>query len=215
MNEDHFDNDKLRKGVEYSLLKDVLKDLEAVDEAMDQVEDKKKPKSILLTRQFRVAAVLIPLIIISGLWLFKVLNTPDPHTVPFFEPFENDFVVKTRSVETLEDLERKAFRAYDDGDYVRAEGLFKDLLDSHYKNKSLLKLFLANCQLGLGKTEGASIILEELLTDTNAFRHEVQWYLAISLLDLGDSTRTRSLLLQVASENDSFSEKATTLLDLF
>lgn len=215
MSKDNFDDKKLEKGIEYSLLQDVLTDLKRVDESMDQSINSKTKDISFWASPLKLAAVLVPLVIISGLVIFQILNRPANKDVPYFEPFENDFVVKTRSREIVKSLEARAFEAYDAGNFDSAEELFIDLLGADYKNKSLVQLFLANSLLAQGKSEEAIDVLDELLLDPGVFRHEAQWYLAISVLDQGDSLKTRQLLQSVAIENDSFSDEAKSLLRLF
>lgn len=215
MSKDHFDDEKLQKGIEYSLLQEALEDLQSVDKSMDEPLAGESKSNRFWSNPLKLAAVLVPLIIISSLGLFQTLNKPEFHAVPYFEPFDNDFVVKTRSIETVRNLEYKAFGAYDKGEYDLAEGLFEKLIKSGYENKSLAQLFLANSLLAQGRSKEASALLDQLLLDPNAFIHETQWYLAIAVLDQGDSLKTQRLLQTVAQENDLFSEIAQTLLDSF
>lgn len=104
-----------------------------------------------------------------------------------------------------------ALTAYHQGDWPTAAAYFTALQrDSAQADTALF--YLAMTELGRERYSTARTHLENYLDRYTTYAEDARWYLALTLLRLGQSDATRQRLVEIAAEDVVRQQKAETLL---
>jgi tetratricopeptide (TPR) repeat protein len=160
-----------------------------------------------------LAAAVVSLLIVSAVFLLKPV-TPDAIALyeTYYQPYPNVFDPTVRGeIDTLT-VSRKAFMAYNEGDYHTAAGYFKELLNSDDPmEKDNARLYLGNCYLSIGSVAAA----KETLLQISAQSHvadQAKWYLALAYLKSNDMEQAEKALRGLTDHPNSYQEKANKIL---
>jgi len=162
---------------------------------------------------YLVAACVVGLLIISAIFLFR--STP-PDTLALFDsnfhPYPN-LIYPTLRGETRDgSISKKAFAAYDEGDYQKAaEYLSKWPRGTTEINNDLVLLYLGNCYLAVNDLAAAKETLEQIGEGSDV-ADQGNWYLALAYLKSGEPERAESELDKLVDHPNSYSDKARKLI---
>lgn len=150
-------------------------------------------------RWLRYAAA-ISILAVLGLYLIFI---QEPVYDKYFTPYPNIATLRSSPGEM-----DAALQAYSEGKYTEAARSLEVL-----GNKSdTADFYLASARLFSGESETAEADFKRLLTQTETFREQVQWYLVKSLLDQGKKQEAREQLQVILSDpGHSFYLRAVTL----
>jgi hypothetical protein len=97
---------------------------------------------------------------------------------------------------------------------------FKDALKdyrtilSHYSNDVNAHFYMALCYFNINKQNKAIEHFDRVLNhDFNTFHEEAKWYKAISLHELGKTSKCITILNEIATENGFYAKKASSMLN--
>jgi len=187
------------------------------DRELDDPVNRKIP----VYKYFRLAAVVLLLISVGVFLIFYNTSTNEKLFSRYFDPYENDLVMSSRSdqmPDVLADLKPEqvekiitGMKNYDRGKFEKAS----QYLDQDFiKEKDEIRFYLALSQLADGQDTQAINNLERLVKIPQfRYNKEVSWYLALALLKTEKEDESRTLLVQISKSNSPFSRKAKALLD--
>lgn len=174
--------------------------------------------SISSTHFFKV--IFIPnMNIISVLLLafFAIsCQTPAPTNDQLFDTYFTPFINAIEPVngdEISEDNTTKAFVAYENKDYAKAEGLFFTIYRK--EKKSFALFYAAMSQMAQGKMQEARTMLKIYLNYPNdSFTTQAHWYMALTYLKEGKRDDAIRKLNKIVADNADFKVKAKELTAL-
>lgn len=208
----------LRHGLEYTDLSDLEAELKSLDHELNvRLDSQSKIRTFDRQVYLRWAAVLIPALIIAGVFFWQLQNRSNDLSDFLnanFEPYENKAISVTRGGSNeLTDVQ-KVFLDYDKNDLRAAESGFRKLLDASPDNGQY-QFYFGVTLLGQGKSDEARDVFQKYVDNNQSLANEAKWYLALACLDLGDLEDGLGLLEELSAGNAPFSEKARDLLQLF
>ncbi|OWW26948.1 hypothetical protein B4Q04_04535 [Zobellia sp. OII3] len=202
---------KFQRELQESLKKEERKAVKQMFAAMSASEPKQEAKVISL-RPWLVAASIIFLVGI-GSW-FVFFNTHNYSTDELynanFVAYENVVHPIERSAE-LEDLQTRAFTAYENEDYAEALSLFKTLQEKN--NDGYIQFYEAITLMQLQKHKEAVPLLENYIEADGELKDRAIWYLALSDLKLGRIDESKIQLQKLVSKNGFKAAAAKRLLE--
>jgi tetratricopeptide (TPR) repeat protein len=162
---------------------------------------------------YLVAACVVGLLIISSIFLFR--STP-PDTLALFDsnfrPYPNVLYPTLRGETSDGSISKKAFTAYDEGDYQKAaEYLSEWQQGSTEINNDLVLLYLGNCYLAVNDLAAAKKTLEQIGEGSDV-ADQRNWYLALAYLKSGESERAENELEKLMNHPNNYSDKAKKLI---
>ena len=150
------------------------------------------------------AAASIVILVGLGSW-FYFFNSPKINTqelyAAYYKPYEN-IVHPLERGKQLEDLESRAFLAYELEDYQLAFELFKEL--GQQKNDSYIAFYNAIVLMQLGNFDEAISLFNGYIQNDSLLNDRAHWYLALCYLKLNDLEKAKKeldLLIQLKSFN--------------
>ena len=167
-------------------------------------------------RPFKPWLVAASIIILLGTsWQFFV-NSSSPSSdqlyTSYFEPYRNIVQPIVRG-ENKDDIQSKAFEAYETENHESAINYFNEILEetpdqtiSFYKANSLLKLNRAN---------EAIKILETNIKNSDSLQDRNLWYLALAYLKDNNINASKKTLKSLLSQSDFKSKEAKALIKSF
>jgi len=172
------------------------------------------PVRTLPRRKFQNWAIAASVALLVGLgWFgynnFLVTDYEDLYN-DNFQLYPNTVYAITRG-DTVESLERKAFAAYEYGDFEAALADFNKIADTD--KQPYLDFYKAQSYLHLGNLVEAKDLFEKTISEDTQFAAESHWYLALAYLKEKDKANAALHLKQLISEYDYNTEKASELLD--
>lgn len=211
---------RLRKGIEYSSLKQMAQTLEQLEASLSKEE--KTTISMATTSWWsgaglKIAASILLLVSASAVIYYFLRNDhPTDPRVAFEDHFKpsasSDFFPVTRGSEAPADLVDSAFRQYDAGNFKEALILFHQIPAS--QQDDVLQFYIANAALANGDTKQALPILKALSQNKESVIHfSAVWYLALCYLkdnNLGDA---RVTLNELKTVNNSYQQESSELLN--
>lgn len=162
---------------------------------------------------YLVAACIVGLLLVSTILLFRPTA---PNTLALFEsnfrPYPNVLDPTFRGEPSEGSISRKAFNAYDAGDYQNAAEYLNELLRSTNEiNKDFVLLYLGNCYLSVNDLAAAKKTFEQI-GDGSAVADQRNWYLALAYLKSGDAGRAETELSKLVDHPNTYSDKARKIL---
>jgi len=190
----------------------VLNDREKVKKEM-QDWDTPKSKPHIRKNNFapwKIAASLILLIGISWLLFFYTQSTSTAELYASnFEPYRNVVQPIVRG-EDKEDIQSKAFKAYESKDYKNAIVFFDQILQED--PSTTISFYKANTLLQLNKTSEAITLLETTVKSADTFQDRALWYLALAYLKEDNVDASKKTLKQLIAQSKFKSKEATALI---
>lgn len=168
------------------------------------VKDDQKIKMVKWPVWLAAAAVIL---IGCFSYYFMKNDTPDYYTANY-QKFPNLVAPNTRAEQTNKPIET-AFKAYDNGDYIKARELFKAIEAVEPK----AGFYKAMCLLELEEFTAAADELASLKF-TDDFEAHRLWYLSLTYLKLNDNTRAIEILEKQELKTSAWAAQAAALLDL-
>ncbi|WP_044403171.1 tol-pal system YbgF family protein [Lacinutrix sp. Hel_I_90] len=127
-----------------------------------------------------------------------------------FQEYPNTEYAITRS-DSMDSPERKAFVAYEAGDYENAVKAFERINTAH--KKAYHQFYIAQAYLKLGKADKAKALLKAIVSENEKFSGESQWYLALIALKEKDKVEAIKQLSKLTENYGYNKSKAETLLN--
>ncbi|NNE77059.1 MAG: hypothetical protein HKN31_08300 [Pricia sp.] len=160
-----------------------------------------------------MAAASVALLIGIGSWLLFFdrggLNADELYNANF-APYEN-VVHPIERGEQIEDLETRAFNAYEEGDYLMALELFKEL--QLKKNDPYIDFYKGIVLMQLNDHKNAVPLLDGYIANNGELKDRAQWYLALCHLKLNNIDESKIILGKMAAQDGFKSDAAEQLLD--
>lgn len=208
----------LRQGLQYADLSNLEGELKSLDDQLNaEFDNGSKARAFDRPAYLRWAAVLIPILIIAGLFFWQGQNKNNglsDFLSANFEPYENKAISVTRGgVNELNDAQ-KVFLDYDKNDFKAAERGFRKLLDASPDNGQY-QFYFGVTLLGLGKSIEARDVFQKHVDNNQPLSNQAKWYLALAHLDLGESEMGLGLLKELTDSDSSFYKQARLLLQSF
>lgn len=173
----------------------------------------KQAKIVRLPYKVYALAAAILLLLIAGIWWL----IPQPDNDLFathFQPYPNVTVPLERD-ELNDNLEIRAFRAYEEADYPLAAARLDSLLQAEPKME--YRFYLAMAQL-VNSDYISSIENLETVREMGdaAFGEYAMWYLGLAYWKVGDKNQSTILFKNMAADaGHPFSQKAQDVLEEF
>ena len=169
----------------------------------------KNTRSIFNYANFAIAASIAILVGWFGYHSFFGINYTNLYDSNFTE-YPNTVYTITRG-DTDNSLEREAFVAYESKDYATAITKFDAIaIDA---KKDYFSFYKAQSYLGLGNTQKAKLLFDQVIENNDQFAAESLWYLA--LIHLKEENKTEAIVnLKKLIEDFNYNKtKAQALLD--
>lgn len=184
---------------ERAALKDHLKALE-----------KNNSTKVIPLRWLFVAASVVLLAGFS-IWVTYKDANPDRLYESFYQTYPNVVSPVTRGPKD-QDIQSKAFAAYDEGNYPQAVYLFEEI---YRLDKTDFALFYKGLsELELKQYQNAQDSFEQFdFSKNNSFTPYFKWYLALADLKTGNSEQAKKLLDDLSSKENPMQEMAKKLLE--
>ncbi len=169
-----------------------------------------KNRFVLSKKWLVAASISLMLSFLGTVYFFNSDgNSNEELYAAYFAPYSNVEYPITRS-ETLHNIKRNAFIAYEMGDFSKAEKL---LNKAYEESKNIELLFYKGISLlSQNKQQEGSGILQFYLTQGTKYRTQANWYLALSNLQLGKKERAKKYLLEVINSTGDFKKKESKIL---
>ncbi len=159
-----------------------------------------------------VAASAILLIAAGWLSYSTLFNTNyDNLYAANYKEYPNTVYAITRG-DSIETLERKAFAAYDSGDYVHAINYFKNLTKND--NLDYVDFYLAQVYLKSDSIQKSIVLFKKVIGSNKQFVEESNWYLALAYLKLEDINNATKHLKMTVAKYGYMKEEAKALLEV-
>jgi len=158
------------------------------------------------------ASVLILIGAASWLLFFNTQsnNSTEELYALYFEPYRNIVRPIVRG-EHKEDVQSKAFEAYETKKYENAIVYFNELLNE--EPNATIAFYKANTLLQLNKPNEAITLLEENVTNSDTLQDRNLWYLALAYLKNNNIDASKKTLKQLLTQSKFKYKEATTLIE--
>ena len=108
------------------------------------------------------------------------------------------------------DVKTEALRTYAVNDFKKAIPLLQKAFE--VENDTMLLFYRSIAFIGIGQPSNAEVKLKDLLYSEIVPRELVQWYLALTYIELDEKEKAYSLLKEVANTEGENREKAIVLM---
>ena len=165
-----------------------------------------------------VAAAVFVLAITSSIFLLQPSRLGASALFEnYYEPYPNVFEPIERSEEEMPlDVEKRAYVAYESGEYDRAAELFEDMLaGKEVTEPDIVLLYLGISYIELGQAGKARNTLKKIGIKS-IMRDQARWYLSLVLLKESEKDRARVVLEELKRSGESYySGRAAEILNQF
>jgi tetratricopeptide (TPR) repeat protein len=165
-----------------------------------------------------MAAASLALLIASTLTLHTIYqnrNSPEAIFESYYEPYDDLAVL--RDIPTKAAIKTEAALAYNERNYRKSIQLFKIVLEKEKDEDALF--YLGNAYLSANMPLEAINTFEAYLSAFENYKTEAKWYLSLSYLKAGKDQKARSLLKELAAEEESaenpYRDKANEILSTY
>ena len=167
-------------------------------------------------RRFNPWQIAASLVILLGTSLLFFFNSQSSSTEELyasnFEPYRNIVQPIVRG-EHKDDLQSKAFEAYETKDYKNAILHFNEILKE--KPNATISFYKANALMQLNKTNEAILILETNVKNSDTLQDRNLWYLALAYLKNNNIEASKKTLKQLLSQSNFKAKEAAVLIENF
>ena len=175
---------------------------------LQALEAKKSAKTVPMRWYYAAACVIL----LAGfsLWIFQGEST-DKLYESYYQTYPNVVAPAVRGSQS-DDIQSRAFNAYDTGDYGEAEQLFQEIYQTERTDFALFYTGLS--QLELQQYEVAQSTFEQFdFSKNNSFTPYFKWYLALAELKTGNAADAKILLEDLSQRDNPMQEMAKELLE--
>tara|TARA_R110002020_G_scaffold107849_3_gene250283 strand:- start:3920 stop:4633 length:714 start_codon:yes stop_codon:yes gene_type:complete len=194
------------KNVKRAITQNERAELKAHFEALE----KKNSKKIIPMHWLYVAASVV---ILAGfsIWVTFHESNSDQLYESYYQTYPNVVSPATRGPQE-EDIQSKAFAAYDDGNYHLAVDLFEEIYQQDKLDFALFYKGLSELELRQFQNARASFQLFDF-SKSNSFTPYFKWYLALADLKTGNRDEAKDLLIELSLKENPMQEMAKNLLE--
>lgn len=165
-------------------------------------------------RRFKPWQIAASLLILLGTSLLLFFNSQSNSTeklyASYFEPYRNIVQPIVRG-EHKDDIQFKAFEAYETKDYKNAILHFNEILKE--KPNATISFYKANALMQLNKANQAIIILEANIKNADTLQGRNLWYLALAYLKNNNIDASKKTLNLLLSQSNFKTKEATVLIE--
>ena len=162
-------------------------------------------------KHWQIAASLLVLIGTSLLFFFNSQSSStDKLYASYFEPYRNIVQPIVRG-EYKDDIQSKAFEAYETKDYKNAILHFNEILKE--KPNATISFYKANALMQLNKANQAIIILETNIKNSDTLQDRNLWYLALAYLKKNNIDASKKTLNLLLSQSNFKAKEASVLFE--
>lgn len=168
------------------------------------------------TGWLRIAAAIAALVVITAAVFFFLQGPSADHDqlfVAYFEPYPAH--VKQRGPEEQHPSSfEQGLNAYTEADYEASIVLFRQSLDT--SENTPVRFYLGIALLAVGNGEEAETQLYQVTrSDGNLFRSQAHWYMALALLQQGETGKTLAVLEEMEQMPGTYKQdEVLQLLDV-
>lgn len=183
-----------------------------INSAFEVSEQQKSNKSSRKSFAIRVigfaAAALIAIVLIIK--SFAPSDTSNSLYQEYYKPL-NAFTSTTRSGEIKIDNFSDAIEKYNKGEYLLASKMLNELI-SIDNNSMKYKFYSGITQLQLGNYQLAIEQLNQVLSNSNEFNKDANWYLGLAYLKVGNTNKAISEFKKLSNTKGYYQQQAQDLL---
>lgn len=144
---------------------------------------------------FAAAAILL---IGAVTFLMLPKPTPENYFANYYEPYPSIVNPILKGESDSENLQDRAFTAYQNKNYESALSLFSSIQEP----SDTIQFYKAISHLELNQLTESKVILEDMKLRENRFQNEAAWYEALSLLKEGNTLKAGLILSNIAYTKD-------------
>jgi tetratricopeptide (TPR) repeat protein len=212
------DEKTIRKGIEYSTLKNLSADLASLEASLPEIEIQESAnettRNFWNTTTFKIAASLLLLLSVS-LVIYRFSNQQPDTRLAFetnFSPYPNEFYITKRGDPISDSDKAKAFQYYDAKEYKEAL-IYFERIPANEKD-GMIDFYSANTYLASGDSEKAAEIFEVLINKHQIiFIDQSKWYLGLAYLKSKKIDKAKKVFHDLAQGNNAYNERATEILE--
>lgn len=177
-------------------------DANRFNQTLASVMKSEEKKTVPLRKWLMVAAVFVGLMV-----AFFLLNTsgPDNLYTAYFEVPPENVITRNDQNGTLLD---QAISAYKRSDYREA----LDLFDRAEPKSTEVNFYTAICHMAEGNHHASLQLLEGLRGTAGSLNSAVEWYLGLTLFQLGNEEEARNILRQLSETDGYYARRAKEFL---
>lgn len=201
----------IQKGILKSK-KDVLKNkLKGFEKELKAKDVKPKPN-------YKIWAIAASIALLVAFTWFNLSTTTANYDTLYAENFQNypNTVFSITRGDTNNSIERKAFVAYESGDFKNAISYFEKMtldIEAHSITANDVNFYLALSYMQNEDIEKAKTNFNAIIKSQSNFTAESLWYLSLLLLNEEDKTQAISGLKELLEKHSYNKEKAIQLLE--
>ncbi len=208
----------LRDGINYSIMKTLKEELQALEATLPDVALEPDTKLVLeqlptsnQSTIWKAAAVFIAVAISAGVLIFQLQSPSSPQDLfsQYYEPYPNNYVSAQRGDDVSANALVQSFQAYDADNFEAAISGFESILNQ--QEEPLVLFYLGSAQLHEGRGAAAIATFTRFLDISNELQEEARWYLALSYLSENRTDEARPLLERISQAGER-SEQAKNIL---
>ena len=204
---DYKEEFEFQKELQETLVLNDREQLKKEIQKWDTVNNKRRFNS------WQIAASLIILLGTSLLFLFNSQSSSmEELYASNFEPYRNIMQPIVRG-EHKDDIQSKAFEAYETKDYENAILHFNEILKE--EPNATISFYKANLLLQLNNTDEAITILEANVKNSDTLQDRNLWYLALAYLKDNNIDASKKTLKQLLSQSKFKAKEAAILIEEF
>lgn len=184
---------------------------------LQEFEKELQTKKVSSKANYKIWAIAASIALLIGFVWFNSYHSStdfDNLYASNFETYPNTVYSITRG-DTINSLERKAFVAYEQGDFKTAQDYFitfnKQLKEEDLQKK-YIDFYLALSYLNTNDDESAKDIFKTIVASKKQFTGEALWYLSLINLKEQDSKNAKKHLQQLINTESYNKERAIKLL---
>lgn len=175
-----------------------------------QAFENEKPAKVKSLRWYYAAACMVFLAGIS-LWITSQNESGAKLYDSYYQTYPNVIAPAVRGSQS-DDIQSRAFDAYDNGDYQEAEQLFDEIYQDEQIDFALFYKGLAQLELEQ-YTKAEETFKQFDFSKNNSFTHYFKWYLALAELKTNDPKAAEILLTDLSKRDNPMQEMAKELLE--
>ncbi|MCW5516891.1 tetratricopeptide repeat protein [Muriicola sp. Z0-33] len=190
----------------------VSKERSKLKSKLQELEEELEPPEAIRRFPWRPLSIAASIMVLIGLGWFML--KPDRTDLQGlyssnYDIYPNTVFTITRG-DSINTLERRAFVAYESGEFEKAINLFEEL--SVPDKKDYLDFYLGQSFLQLEKTDKAAQSFLLAIKSNSEFVSESRWYLALTYLKMEDTIKAKLTLEELIEAGDFRKEAAEQLL---
>ncbi len=179
---------------------------------LQELEEELEPPEETKRFSWRPLSIAASIVVLIGLgWFIFNPERPDLQELysSNYDVYPNTVYTITRG-DSINTLERRAFVAYESGEFEQAIILLEELSVS--EKLDYLDFYLGQSYLNTGQSDKAINSFLRVIENNSSFVSESRWYLSLTYLNLGDTDKAKLGLEDLITTGDYRKETAHELL---